>query len=146
MTLTSDFPTLNLEDFARSRKVSSDLLIALIALVLLFAASPLLADSQNFLYSSNTGSASTPMNPAGVAPTSQPTTSVNVNPQPYAVTPSSQSQRSANAQQNGSNFSDPQLQQVPPCTVGDSACIEQQNRSSQQKNQLNPQTAPTFVR
>ena len=153
---------------ARPGRMSrTDLMVAIIALLFLLAARPILAQT-----TSNTGATgtinpttnqvpTTPSNTLGTIPpggsinpsmtatpapnTAQSQSNQYVNPllnAPPAVNPgSSQSQRDANARQPGANLN-PQLQPLPECRIDDAACIEQRNRM----NQTNPQTAPTFNR
>ena len=179
MTLTMTAPTFVADDFLptkvffkRERRLSSDLKTALIALVLIFVATPIFADTLVAQTSAGATAAPTtgtgtagattsagqtayiPLSPANstgnnglTAPTTttSPTTSVNV--QPYSITPgSSQSLRSANAQQNGTNLSAPQPQNITPCTVGDSVCLEQQSRMSPTTPYTTAPVAPGVVR
>jgi len=144
---------------ARPGRMSrTDLMVAIIALLFLLAARPILAQtnpttnqvpttSSNTLGTVPPGGSINPSMTATPAPNtaqsqpSNPYVNPLLNPPPAVNPGSSQSQRDANARQPGSNLN-PQLQPLPECRIDDAACIEQRNRM----NQTNPQTAPTFNR
>ncbi len=144
---------------ARPGRMSrTDLMVAIIALLFLLAARPILAQTNpttnqvpttpsNTLGTVPPGGSINPSMTATPAPNtaqsqqSNPYVNPLLNPPPAVNPGSSQSQRDANARQPGSNLN-PQLQPLPECRIDDAACIEQRNRM----NQTNPQTAPTFNR
>lgn len=145
------------------RMSRTDLMVAIIALLFLLAARPVLAQTNSTGGTMNpTVNQQIPTTPSNTLGTIPPGGSINpsvtatpapntaqsnqyVNPllnAPPAVNPgSSQSQRDANARQ-GTNLNNPKVQPMAECRVDDAACIEQRNRM----NQTNPQTAPTFNR
>lgn len=110
----------------------TDLLVAVIALLFLLAARPILAQSNS--------NPSTQQGQSYLNPTLNPELNPPMNPG------ASQSQREADARQNRFNGTvpptNPQLQPLVECRVEDTACIEQRNRM----NPNSPQTAPTFNR
>ncbi len=150
----------HIDTFGTPKPLGADLTLAIISLGLIFIAKPLVA--QTFPAETTSGRQQTTIHSAGqnsAVPTksgavpsspameSTAATRSYINPiiapvPDTAVTPgSSQSQRSANAEQNNTN-NILQVQPLPECKVDDSVCIELRNK----QNGLNPQTAPAFIR
>lgn len=172
----------HIDTFGTPRPLSSDLTLALVSVLLIFVAKPLVAQTfggaeTTTMGSSTTSSSATTTTTSGgdsSATPSLPTSTTGgsnstmqsgstsgfasplqggyVNPihNPNAndrgpKTGASQSQRSANANQNNQSTG-LQVQPLPECRVDDTACIEQRNNQNKNTNSLNSQTAPAFIR
>lgn len=108
---------------ARDKLNLNDIVIAIVALLFLLIARPLLAQTV-----SRTTSPSSTTIPAYVSP------------EQTAKNADSQFQREASARQNGATSLNPQA--MPACRIDDSKCIEQRNKLNQQ----NQENAPTLHR
>ncbi|CAN5509380.1 hypothetical protein BH10BDE1_BH10BDE1_13410 [soil metagenome] len=108
---------------ARQKLNLNEIMIAIVALLFLLIARPLLAQA-----ASRTTSPSSTTIPAYVTP------------EQTAKNAGSLSQREASARQNGGTSLNPQA--MPECRIDDSNCIEQRNKLNQQ----NQENAPTLHR